>query len=82
MKFKDTDDLVEWLQPMGYETFWREIKPFGLIIIPRDKCDRDIASGATDEETVLSVMKNFARIELASILKLEWRDIIPSHAVH
>lgn len=82
MKFKDIDDIVEWLEPMDYETFWKEIKPFGLIIFSREKCDGDIASGATDEETVLYVMKNFVRMELAFILRLKWRDVMASTAVH
>lgn len=82
MKFKDIDDIVEWLEPMDYETFWQEIKPFCLIMLPREKCDADIASGTTDEETVLYVMKNFARMELASILKLEWRIDVPMLTVH
>ncbi|NCO04085.1 MAG: hypothetical protein GW903_07845 [Alphaproteobacteria bacterium] len=82
MKFKDIDDVVAWLEPMEYETFWKEIKPFCLVMLPREKCDADIASGATDEETVLYVLKNFARMELASILKLTWRDMMPSTAVH
>jgi len=83
MKFKDINDIVDWLEPMDYETFWKEIKPFCLVMLPREKCDADIASGATDEETVLYVMKNFARMELASILKLEWRDsMMPSTVTH
>ena len=82
MQFKDINDVVDWLEPMDYKTFWKEIKPFCLILLPREKCDADIASGATDEETVLYVMKNFARMELASILKLERRDIMASTAVH
>lgn len=82
MKFKDIDDVVAWLEPMEYETFWKEIKPFCLVMLTREKCDADIASGATDEETVLYVLKNFARMELASILKLTWRDMMPSTAVH
>ena len=82
MRFKDIDEIVEWLEPMDYETFWKEISPFGLIMFPREKCDADIASEATDEETVLYVMKNFARMELASILKLEWRIDVPMMSVH
>ena len=83
MRFRDIDDIVEWLEPMDYETFWTETKPFCLVMLPREKCDADIASGATDEETVLCVMKNFARMELASILKLEWRDcMMPSTVTH
>jgi len=82
MKFKDIDDIVEWLEPMDYETFWKEIKPFCLIMLPREKCDADIANGATDEATVLYVLKNFARMELASILKLEWRIDVPMMELH
>ncbi len=83
MKFRDINDIVEWLEPMDYEMFWKEIKPFCLVMLPRKKCDADIASGATDEETVLCVMKSFARMELASILKLEWRDsMMPSTVTH
>ena len=73
-RFKDIDEIVEWLEPMDYETFWKETKPFCLVLLTREKCDADIASGATDEETVLYVMKSFFRAELAAILKLEWRD--------
>lgn len=82
MDFKHIDDIEDWLEPMDYETFWTEIKPFCLVLFPREKCDNDIASGATDEETVLYVMKNFARMELASILKLEWRIDVPMMALH
>lgn len=82
MDFKHIDDIEDWLEPMDYETFWKEIKPFCLVLFQREKCDNDIASGATDEETVLYVMKNFARMELASILKLEWRIDMPMMALH
>ena len=63
MDFKHIDDIVDWLEPMDYETFWKEIKPFCLVLIPREKCDADIASGGTDEETVLYVMKNWVLVE-------------------
>ncbi len=82
MKFKNIDEIVEWLELMEYETFWKEIKPFCLIMLSHEKCDADIASGATDKETVLYVMKNFARMELTSILKLEWRTDVPMMSVH
>ena len=82
MKFSFINDIVDWLEPMDYETFWEEIRPFCLIMLPREKCDTDIAAGDVDEETVLHVMKNLARAELASILKLEWRVDWPEETIH
>ena len=82
MEFRHINDIEDWLEPMDYETFWEEIRPFCLVMLPRKKCDRDIEDGATDEETVLYVVKNFARMELATILKLEWRIDIPMISVH
>jgi len=82
MKFKHINDIEDWLEPMGYETFWREIRPYCLVMLPREKCDADMTNGDVDEETVLYVMKNFARIELAAIFKLEWRNDVPMMAMH
>ena len=49
MEFKDIDDIVEWLEPMDYETFWQEIRPYCLVMIPREECDRDIENGFADD---------------------------------
>ena len=81
MKFSYINDIEDWLEPMDYETFWEEISPYCLVMLPREKCDADIESGV-DEETVLHVLKNFARLELASILKLEWRCDVPFMSMH
>ena len=81
MKFCYTNDIEDWLEPMDYETFWEEIRPYCLVMLPREKCDADIESGVY-EETVLHVLKNFARLELASILKLEWRCDVPFMSMH
>ena len=62
MKFNFVDDIEDYLEPMDYETFWHEIKPFGLLLIPKEKCDTDIASGAVMEEDALDVLKSIARI--------------------
>lgn len=70
MMFNFIDDIEDYLEPMDYETFWKEIKPFCLILMPREKCDTDIANGAVTEEDALDVLKALARIELTRILKL------------
>lgn len=69
--FNFIEDLEDWLEPMDYETFWREIKPFCLILKPRAECDADIANGAVDEDVAVGVLKMLARVELTRILKLE-----------
>ena len=83
--FNFVDDVEDWLEPKDYETFLDEIKPFGLLLIPKEKCDADIAGGAVIEEGALSVLKSIARIELTKILKLQRNtDPVPmkSKALH
>lgn len=82
MEFRDIDDIVEWLEPMDYETFWQELRPYCLVMFPRADCDHDLENGLVDEDDLLFVLKSLARMELAAILKLEWRDDIPMMALH
>jgi len=63
--FKTRDDVEEWLAPMNYEQFWREIKPWCLVMpYTRAKCDADIAAGA-DIEHVKIGLKMIAEYLLA-----------------
>lgn len=81
--FKDIEELSEWFEPLSYEQFWEEITPYNLATLePRDSCDQQIASGETDQETVLVVQKALARIELTSVLGLENRDTQPFYSLH
>ncbi|MGI9506903.1 MAG: hypothetical protein ACR2RE_28005 [Geminicoccaceae bacterium] len=84
MIFKDIEDIIEWLEPMDYETFWEETGPYGLVLQPRDHCDQQIGDGLVDEAVVLDVLKSMARMELAQILRLEWRvpEVMPSTMLH
>ena len=82
MEFKDIDDIVEWLEPMDYETFWQEIRPYCLVMFPRVDCDHDLEHGLVDEDDLLFILKSLARMELATILKLEWRIDIPFMELH
>ena len=82
MEFEDIDDIVEWLEPMDYETFWEEIRPYCLVLFPRVDCEHDLANGQADEEDLLFILKSMARMELASIFKLEWRDDLPMMSLH
>ena len=75
--FNDSDDLGEWLDPLGYEAFWEAVAPFALRLQSRRSCDEQIAAGIVEEDTVLIVLKSMARLELAERLRLRPRDRTP-----
>ena len=56
-EFEWRDDVEAWLAPMNYEQFWREIKPYCLVLEHREVCDAQIASGMVDQATVLDGLK-------------------------
>lgn len=59
--FDNIFEFEEWLAPMGYEAFWEAIAPFG-IFGPEDRahCDRTLADGITDMQTMVCVIKGWA----------------------
>lgn len=81
-EFEDREDVEEWLEPLGYDAFWKEIERFGVELPEREDCDADIAAGAADEATVLSVLKGMVRLELVRRHGLRPRDVMPWHALH
>lgn len=80
--FDDMEDVQEWLVPLDYENFWKEIEPFALELQPRESCDVQIANGSIDEATVLYVLKGMARLELVQRYGLRPRDVMPWHSLH
>lgn len=53
LPWKYRDDVEAWLEPMNYEQFWREIKPWCLPMpYTRAECDEDIASGVPFEDVM------------------------------
>lgn len=80
--FNDMEDVEEWLEPLDYETFWREAAPFDLALEPKKSCDAQIASGSIDQGTVLYVLKGLARLELVERYALRPRDTMPWHSLH
>lgn len=80
--FKDRKDVEEWLAPLDYDAFWREVAVFEPAIEPREICDRDIAEGIVDEPTVLAVLKRAVRLELIDRFGLRPRDRMPWHSLH
>ena len=72
--FETIDDLKAWLEPLGYDAFWRAMFAHGLLD-QDDKahCDHTIQSGTADFETVLTVTKWLVRMELTDTLGLQPR---------
>lgn len=80
--FEDADDVEEWLEPLGYEGFWRKTAAFDFDAELRQNFDEQIAAGIVDEATVLSVMKGIARLELIKRFKLGPCDRMPVLSFH
>ena len=75
--FEDTQDVRDWLAPMDYETFWREIEPYALDLDPRWHCDAQIASGEVSADVVLRGLKAWAWAELYQMFNLPPRVYDP-----
>lgn len=74
--FKTRDDVAEWLAPMNYEQFWREIKPWCLVMpYTRAECDAHLAAGA-DIEEMKDFIKGMAEYALAKRHKLQRRPVV------
>jgi hypothetical protein len=80
--FEDREDVEEWLQPLGWDAFWRAVAPFGIELPERADCDADIAAGSVDEASALAVLKGMVRLELVQRYGLRPRDVMPWHALH
>jgi len=80
--FADMEEVEEWLAPLDYEEFWKETARFELDLEPRKSCDAQIGSRSVDEQTVLSVLKGMARLELIERFGLRPRAAMPWHRLH
>jgi hypothetical protein len=81
--FEDRQDVEEWLEPLGYDDFWREVSTFPLTMLQsRESCDEQIARGDVDEETVLYVLKGIVRLEIVQQQNLKPRDTVPWMSMH
>ena len=75
--FEDIDDIVEWLEPMSYDAFWKAVAPYHLDLDPKWHLDRMIARGEVQEDLILKVLKCMARLQMAEMLGLKWRTYWP-----
>lgn len=72
--FQTFEDVEEWLAPMGFEAFWDAMRTIGLYG-PEDQahCDRTLAQGVADMETVMCVTKRMALHALVAQFDLPFR---------
>lgn len=72
--FQTYEDVKDWLDPMGYGTFMDTMIAIGLFgPEERAHCDRTLADGIADMQTVCDVMKFIAGAELKEQLNLPFR---------
>lgn len=76
-KFRWIEDVESWLSPMGYEEFWREIKPYCLVLEHRSICDAQIETGKAAREDVLFGLKVMASYELSRRHRLSHKPATP-----
>ena len=63
--FQDIDDVIEWLEPMGYVEFWEATEPYRVFeMADRDHCDLLIRKGRVDQNLILDGLKAMARVQL------------------
>ena len=72
--FETYEDVEEWLDPMGYDAFWQAIMATGLYSSEdREHCDRTLADGTADMDTVMNVTKRLALFHLVEQFELPFR---------
>ncbi len=76
-KFRDIQAVEEWLEPMDYPGFWYAVEPYSLNLQDREDCDQQLREGGVPVDTMLEVLKGFARIELTQKFGLKHRDPAP-----
>lgn len=82
MFFEDRNDVEEWLEPLDFETFWREAAVFEPDIDTRAHCEAMIAAGIVSEAEVLSVLKSDVRRDLVARFRLPCRHPRRWKSVH
>lgn len=80
--FEDMKDVEEWLEPLDYEAFWKEVDPFVLRLPERRSCDADIRAGIVTTDVVLGVLKAMARAQIVLDQRLPPRFYIPEMSLH
>lgn len=75
--FKSIEDVEEWLEPMNYEQFWREIRPYCLVMFSREEADAQLEQEPHAVSEILGVLKAVAATRLIMRHDLKLRPIRP-----
>jgi len=81
-QFEDVEEVIEWLEPLGYLQFWEEVEVFGLCLPDRDHCDEEIARGKDTSEDMLAFLKGLTRVELTQRFGLKRRCHVDPVSMH
>lgn len=79
--FEDIEDVIEWLEPLDYLSFWAAVAPYNLTLQDRDHCDGLIARGEVEPGLILEGLKYMAQVELAQAFDLNYRVYHPYASV-
>ena len=81
-QFKHTEDLEEWLNPIGYKEFWAIMRVYKVRLPNKDHCDKKIQNGIVEEDFVLQGLKYIAALQLGKEWGLSRRPIsMPDYSV-
>ncbi|MCA1241456.1 hypothetical protein LC092_03285 [Stappia stellulata] len=80
--FDDVEDVIEWLEPLGYLQFWDAIAPYGIDLPDRDHCDEEIMRGVDTTEEMLTFLKGLTRVELTQRYRLKRRSYVETMSMH
>lgn len=72
-QFEDVEEVIEWLEPLGYLEFWNEVESLDLGLPDRDHCDDEIAKGRDTTADMLAFLKGLTRVELTARFSLKRR---------
>lgn len=72
--FETFEDVEAWLEPLGYDAFWSAMLDMGIYgFEDRVHCDKTLATGIADMDTVMSVTKRMALFGLVEQYDLPFR---------
>lgn len=83
--FEDIQDVVEWLDDLGYVELWEAVQPYRILgLADRDHCDGLISRGTVQQDLILSCLKGLVRMELTQRMGLRDRihDPLAAESLH
>ena len=74
--FRYTEDIEEWLKPLGYNDFWHAVIPYRLQLPNKLKCDEKITREGVDKTLMLAGLKYITVVQLSSHFGIGRRPLV------